>query len=109
VDLKSALSEDTANAPSGMEIRVPKPAPGGLAMLDPGTVQIILALASGTGAVALALKGMFQVLNKYVETRGAGVRVKIGANTLDLPANLPLAERSRMYDEFVSRVAKDPK
>lgn len=108
-DLKSALSGYNANAPEGTEFRVPSPTPGGLAMLDPGTVQVLVALASGTGALALALEGIFQVLKMYMEMRGAPLKLKIGTNTLDLPANLPAAERIRIYDEFVARVAKNPK
>lgn len=109
LDLKSALSGGEAEAPGGMEIRVPKPAPGGLAMLDPGTVQILLTLLGGTGAVALAVKGIFQFLNKYIETHNAPLTVKIGSNSLVLPPNVPVEERARMYDEFVSRVSKKPK
>jgi hypothetical protein len=38
-DLEAELSELNGHQP-GLEIRLPRPAPGGLPMLDPGTIQI---------------------------------------------------------------------
>jgi hypothetical protein len=62
-DLKSALSHDEQGALDRAEFRIPKPTPGGLGMLDPGTIQVLLTLGTGTGAIALALKGLFKVLD----------------------------------------------
>lgn len=104
-ELEALLSHDKSQVPDGTEFRIPRATPGGLAMIDPGTVQVLLALVSGTGALALALKGLFKVINTVMETRGAPIKMKIGANTLDLPANLPATERVRMYDEFIAKVS----
>jgi hypothetical protein len=108
-DLKSALSARQADLPQSTEVRIPRAAPGGLAMLDPGSVQLLLAVASGTGAAAIALKGLFKAINTYLETRGGVIKTRIGTATLELPANLPAAERVRMYDEFVAKVTQNKK
>lgn len=104
--LTKELASFADDVPEGAEItlREPRRASGSLAMIDPGTVQIVLAILSGTGAVAIAVKGLFHVLNKCVETRASPVKVKIGTNTLELPPNVPRKDRARMYEEFLDRV-----
>jgi hypothetical protein len=104
-DLRAELEKSAAELPPGTQFHIPKPRLGGLAFIDPSLLQIGLTLAGGGGALAIGFRGLFQVLNTYGKNHGAALKIKIGANTLDLPGNLPDADRVRLCDEFMSRVA----
>jgi hypothetical protein len=111
-DLKAALSELSGDQP-GLEIQLPRPAPGGLPMLDPGTVQMLLHIArdggaavGAGGAAVVAVKGAFGVLEKWVAARNIPLKIKVGTNTIDVPPNLSAHERDRVIDAFMLELSK---
>jgi hypothetical protein len=107
-DFQVELEKSAAELPPGTQFSIPKPTLGNLGLVDPSLLQIGLVAVGSGGALAIGLKGLFQVLNTYGKNHGAPLKVKIGANTLELPGNLPDAERIRLCDQFISRVSQRP-
>jgi hypothetical protein len=93
----------------GLQVRLPCPAPGGLPMMDPGTVQIILALVSGGGVLAITIREAARMLGKLIDRRNAPLTVKFGPHKLELSPNIPAEERERIFAAFIDRAAKTRK
>jgi hypothetical protein len=115
VSAKDALSELTAlaaNSEDGgdLEFRAPPPPPPGqLAMLDPGTVQVLIAALGGSGAIAIGVRALFGVIGKWIDGRNAPAKIQVGRESLELPPNLPAAERERICSAFIDRIARGAK
>jgi hypothetical protein len=111
-DLRAALLELSGDQ-TNVEIRLPRPAPGGLPMLDPGAVQMLIHSVSHGGAIAgaagisvVAVKAAFGVLEKWVVTHNTPLKIKIGTNTIEVPPNISGDVRDRVIDSFMSELSK---
>jgi hypothetical protein len=102
-------NEKTDGSEISYEVKEPRPAPGSLASLDPGTIQLVLGLLSGSGALALTLRSAFQALEKYIETRKVVVKVTYGKNVLELSGRLSEEERGKFVDEFIQHCVEENK
>lgn len=78
-----------------------------LASLDPDTVQIVLAILSGSGALAAALPRVFSILEKYVESRNRTITVISGKRKLVLSGNISEKERKELIEKFIRECVKE--
>jgi hypothetical protein len=94
-------SEITRGSEISYEIKEPAPTPGSLAFLDAGTIQLVLGIFSGTGALTLTLRSFFRVLEKYIDVHKVVIKVKSGENMIEVSGKLSEQERSQHIQEFI--------
>ena len=105
-ELRSSLeswiaSEITYSSEISYEVKEPAPTLGSLAFLDAGTIQLVLGISSGTGALTLTLRGLFRVLEKYIDAHKVVIKVKSGENMIEVSGKLSEQERSKHIEEFI--------
>jgi|SRR5579885_209265 hypothetical protein len=95
-------ASDMINDPAiSYEIKEPAPTPGSLALLDAGTIQLVLGILSGSGALTLTLRSLFRVLEKYIDAHKVVIKVKFGENMVEVSGKLSEQERSKYMEEFI--------